>query len=459
VARPHGKEGKSMRKSMLAAAALAAAGMTIRGDPPLVSNVTLAQPEGTRLAVVAFVTDGAGIATFQFKTGGVDVVHSEVVRTVTGDINTLLSAGTHTFTWDAGRDFPERLVSNLTAEVTLWATNSPPPYCAVNLVADGGGRFPVRWYGKEGEVPFGAADGRWKKDWLLLRQIPSTEGGTVTLGSPGGEWGHQADEALRTVRITRPFYMGVYEVTQRQWENVAGATRSKPSWWNNTTDWEERPVEQVSYYEIRENASSNQDNPDIDWPGTTNHAVAADSFMGRLRAKTGDVLEFDLPTEAQWEYACRAGTTGPWNNGAGASNNDTDPNLAVLGRYQRNGGQTNTTGTTYANWPQSIDASKATATVGSYLPNAWGLHDMHGNVWEWCLDYYIASDDSLLGDDPSGPELAAGSARVRRGGSWGLGASDCRSARRRSYAPSSWSDGIGFRVAAVAAVWMSPVGD
>jgi formylglycine-generating enzyme required for sulfatase activity len=450
-----------MRKAMLAAAALAAAGTCARGDPPQVRNVTLAQPEGTRLAVVAYEALDAGIATFQFKTGGVDVCHSEVVRTVTGKISQLVGAGVHTFVWDAGRDFPEQVMSNLTAEVTLWSTNAPPVYCAVNLVADGGGQFPVRWYGKEAEVPFGAADSRWKKDWLLLRQVPSTGGATVTLGSPIGEWGREGGttgvpETERTVRITRPFYLGVYQVTQAQWERVG--TRSKPAYWNNTADWEERPVEQVSYYDVRENASNNQPNPDYTWPGQ-GHAVNPSSFMGRLRAKTDGILQFDLPTEAEWEYACRAGTTGPWNSGAGAANNDTDPNLALLGRYQRNGGQSNTVGTTYANWPQGIDASKATAKAGSYLPNAWGLYDMHGNVWEWCLDYYIASDASLLGDDPVGPELAAGSARVRRGGSWNNGASNCRSARRSSYAPSNRSNFFGFRVAAVAAAWVSPVGE
>jgi formylglycine-generating enzyme required for sulfatase activity len=372
----------------------------------------------------------------------VAVCHSEIVRSVSGGINRYLGAGAHSFTWDAGRDFPEHRVTNLSVEVTLWATNSPPPYCAVNLVADGGGQFPVRWYGKEPELPGGAAADRWKKDWLLLRQIPSTLDATVTLGSPGGEWSHLADEAAHSVSITRPFYMGVFEVTQRQWEMVG--TRSKPSYWNNTTDWEERPVEQVSYDDIRGATSSS---PAVNWP-QTGHDVLATSFMGILRAKTGWLLEFDLPTEAQWEYACRAGTTGPWNSGAGAVNNETDANLALLGRYQYNGGKNGTD-----DWPQNCLASNATAKAGTYLPNAWGLYDMHGNVWEWCLDWYAASDASLLGIDPEGP--LSGSARVQRGGSWKHGASNCRSARRLNNSSSSRSSFIGFRVVAVAEVWIT----
>jgi formylglycine-generating enzyme required for sulfatase activity len=283
----------------------------------------------------------------------------------------------------------------------------------------------------------------------------------VTLGSPGGEIARQSDETLRSVRITRPFYMGVYEVTQRQWEDIAGVSRSRPSFWNNAADWEERPVEQVSYYDIRENASSNGDNPGINWP-TTVHAVDAGSFMGKLRAKTGNVLAFDLPTEAQWEYACRAGTSGAWNNGTTITNGTSDANLNLLGRYQRDGGHilvgsTWTEPHTALGDRSAVTAEYATAKVGSYLPNAWGLYDMHGNVWEWTLDWYIASDVSLSGDDPQGPDT--GSARVRRSGCWSFGTETCRSARRANYLPSTQNYITGFRVAAVAAVWMPPVGE
>jgi formylglycine-generating enzyme required for sulfatase activity len=269
---------------------------------------------------------------------------------------------------------------------------------------------------------------------------------SVTLGSPDNEYLHQSDEALRSVRITRPLSMGVYPVTQRQWEIVG--TRSKPSNWNNTTDWEERPVERVSYYDIRENpAGLSSNDVVVDWPAN-GHTVRTDSFMGRLRAKTGGLLAFDLPTEAQWEYACRAGTTGPWNNGLGSANNETDPNLALLGRYQKIGGFINGT----VNPPANCFASNATAKVGSYLPNAWGLYDMHGNVWEWCLDYYTVDATILSGDDPVGPVLTVGSPRVLRGGSWDSGASYVRSARRLSFTPTTRFNITGLRVAAAAEV-------
>jgi formylglycine-generating enzyme required for sulfatase activity len=425
--------------------------------PPEVTNVTLAQPQGSRAAVVSYQTDGPGITTFQLKTNGVDILHAEAVRTVSGAINQHVGAGSHSFTWDAGRDIPERLVSNLTVEVKLWATNAPPTYCAVGLAGDA---FPVRWYGKEAEVPGGAADSRWKQDWLLLRQVPSTLGATVTLGSPTYETGRQAIETERFVRITQPFYMGVYEVTQRQWQNVG--TRSAPSKWNSATWRDERPVENVSYYNIRSSAAGNVAVAGFDWP-TNGHAVGPGSFMYVLRAKTGGLLEFDLPTEAQWEYACRAGTTGAWNNGTSSTNITSDANLGLLGRYSRNGGFFNTTNSTWVS-PDSaaalgsvaaVTTSNATAAVGSYLPNTWGLYDMHGNVFEWCLDWFTGDVSLLSGDDPVGPP--SGSDRMLRGGCWSYEASACRSAYRQSIRPDFLSNGsVGFRVAAPAAVGIAP---
>jgi len=411
-------------------------GVSVLANPPNVSNVTLLQPKGLRTAVVSYQTDGPGIATFQLKTNGVDICHSEVVRTVTGDINVFLSAGTYSFTWDAKRDFPEQLLSNLTVKVTLWATNNPPQYCAVNLVEQNG-QYPVRWYGKETEVPFSVNHNWWKRDWLLLRKIPSTEGQFVAIGAPPGEVGRDNTRDIqRSIRITKPFYMGVFAVTQRQWEMIYG---DRPSHFNNPNCYEERPVERVTFNSVRGTAEAG-----FDWPNN-GYAVAPTSFMGLLRARTGGILEFDLPTEAQWEYACRAGTYGAWNNGTDIANATSDPNLDLLGRYRYNVG--------YLNAGASVPAAgctdeNGTAKVGSYLPNAWGLYDMHGNVWEHTLDWLVSSGGtpSLAGDDPAGP--LTGTARTCRGGGWSSSSGDCRSARRGSGAPSSVQNYIGLRVIA-----------
>ena len=419
-------------------------GAGVFANPPNVSNVTLIQPQGTRTAEVSYETDGPGIATFQFKTNGVDISHSEIVRTVTGDISKHIpAAGTYTFTWDAKRDYPEQVLSDLTVEVTLWATNNPPIYCAVNLVDN---PYAVRWYGKETEVPFGVNNSWWKKDWLLMRKIPSTEGEFVTIGAPPGELGRDNNrDVLRNVRFTKPFYMGVFQVTQRQWQIIYG---TRPSYFNNSACYEERPVEMVSYNNIRGSAGTT-----YNWPNN-GHAVAPTSFMGLLSSRTGNMLEFDLPTETQWEYACRAGTSGAWNNGTTITNTTSDANLSLLGRYQRNDGYVQD-GTSWEPPEQDCTDEHGSAKVGSYLPNAWGLYDMHGNMWEITLDWLITNgaDPSLAGDDPKGP--VSGSSRTCRGGGWSSLSGDSRSARRGSLSASTAANYYGLRVAATAEVFIA----
>jgi formylglycine-generating enzyme required for sulfatase activity len=151
--------------------------------------------------------------------------------------------------------------------------------------------------------------------------------------------------------------------------------------------------------------------------------VDANSFIGRIRAKTG--LSIDLPTEAQWEYACRAGTTSSYYNNGGNAESD----LSTLGRYD-------------GNLNDGRGGYSEHTKVGSYAPNAWGLHDMHGNVYEWCLDWYGSLTNS---SDPVGS--VSGSYRVRRGGCWYYGADSCTSSYRDYDSPSDHNLYYGFRLA------------
>jgi len=227
---------------------------------------------------------------------------------------------------------------------------------------------------------------------MKLALIPS---GTFIMGSPAGEALRDDDEGpQRRVTITKPFYMGIYEVTQAQYEAVTG---KNPSYFKGAKN----PVERVSWHDAVE-------------------------FCKALSGKTGQTVR--LPTEAEWEYACRAGTTKPFNTGRTISTDQAN--------YDGN--------FTYGNGRKGVYRKK-TVPVGIFGPNAWGLYDMHGNVWEWCSDWYADSYANAETDDPQGP--ASGASRVLRGGSWGIAPRYCRSANRSRNSPGAWGNYFGFRVA------------
>ena len=265
------------------------------------------------------------------------------------------------------------------------------PYCVIDLSAGPfAANYPVSYLDKPPAGGFNTDE--YKTTKLVLRQIDA---------------GSYQMRNTNTVTLTHPFYIGVFEVTQKQCELVTG---QNPSQYKGTM----RPVERISYTSIRGNSNG------TNWPSSS--AVDADSFLGKLRARTG--LKFDLPTEAQWEYACRAGTTHDYNNG-GSTTND----LVQLGRYSGNqsdgvGGYTN-----------------AHTTVGSYLPNAWGLYDMHGNALEWCLDWFGPLQS---GTDPKGASTGENN-RIFRGGGWKMDASSCTSFHRMFGTPKYGGD-RGFRL-------------
>lgn len=239
------------------------------------------------------------------------------------------------------------------------------------------------------EVPAGGWTDEYKGDKLVLRLVPA---GDFDMGSPEGEIGHNYmeesnNEPLHHVAISEPFYIGVFEVTQRQYGLVTGAYPSE-----HKGDF--RPVDRVSYDDIRGNANGSS------WP--EHGTVDANSFLGLLQSKTD--LNIDLPTEAQWEYACHAGMDSALNSGRDLENASDSRTLMRVGRYAFNQGD------------GKGDYGKGTTNVGSYEPNRWGIYDMHGNVAEWCLDWWspLSVADVI---DPAGPK--SGDFRVVRGGFFG----------------------------------------
>lgn len=274
-------------------------------------------------------------------------------------------------------------------------------------------------------APPGGWSDEYKTTKLVMRRIPA---GTFTMGGRAADYPSANDEDLHQVTLTKDFFIGIFEVTQKQWERVMG---NWPGFFTNATYRESRPVESVSYYDIRESTNNTHDAV-VDWP--SNSAVCPESFIGKLRTKTG-LTTLDLPTESQWEYACRAGTTTALNSGQNLTNTSSDAAMNVAGRYWYNGGMGHS---------QGGDTSVGTAKAGSYQANAWDVYEMHGGVNEWCLDWYWTYPDAAV-TDPAG--AATGSHRVLRSGSWNNSARFCRSANRSISSPNNLDNSHGFRVA------------
>ncbi|GAB4401903.1 MAG: hypothetical protein OHK0053_25200 [Microscillaceae bacterium] len=220
----------------------------------------------------------------------------------------------------------------------------------------------------------------------VVLEMVQIKGGTFMMGSPTSEPERESDETQHQVTL-RDFKMGKYEVSQAQWRAVMGSNPSR------FKDCDNCPVENVSWEDIQE-------------------------FLQKLNAMTGK--NYRLPTEAEWEYACRAGTTTPFYTGNNLTTDQANYDGNSKGQYRAK-----------------------TTPVGSFAPNAWGLYDMHGNVWEWCSDWYDEYS-STAQTNPEGP--ATGSYRVLRGGSWLYYASSCRSANRH-LTPTFRSSFNGFRLA------------
>lgn len=229
---------------------------------------------------------------------------------------------------------------------------------------------------------------------ITLIRVP---GGTFTMGSPAGEAGRGADETPHRVTLS-PFYLGATEVTQAQWARVMG--------WNHShhAGCPACPVEEVTYVDVQ-------------------------AFIGRLNAHTR-AIRFRLPTEAEWEFACRAGSTTPFSMGASISTSQAN----FDGDFPYNGA------------PRGANR-RATMPAASFPPNRWGFFDMHGNVWEWTADWYGAYPRNPV-HDPAGP--ASGTLHVIRGGSWAFDANSARCALRYTHAPRLRGYSLGFRLAATA---------
>lgn len=367
---------------------------------------------------VAVWFDGCGGAPTPFPV-------SRMIGSAFGDLPGISKIGFVFLGWFTEKDAGVQITSasvvpTVDEGVTLYAHwrsyDRAKKYCVVDLSGgENAEQYPISYLS---DVPQGGWTTEYKTTKLVLRMIDPRSFQVGNFGRAAWE-----SEYVSDVILTSPFYVGVFEITQRQWELVMG---TRPSYCANSSCYMMRPVESVSYEMVRGSDLGSK------WP--QNNGVDENSFMGRIRKKTG--LCFDLPTSVQWEYACRAGTKTDFNNGynyADGRGIDGRGWEEISERYEPP-----MPGRGYMG-----DLTEGTAAVGSYASNRWGLYDMHGNVCEWCLDW--AGEDIGSNVNPAGS--ATGEKRVSRGGSWMDREMNCRSDVVFSYLPTRADERIGFRLA------------
>ena len=411
--------------AVLSALSAAAVTPTVTVSPP-------SQDAVTRRFTASYTLSAPAVVTLEVLTNGQPVAASRVW----GDVNRYVTNDVGAIFWQPERDWPDNLLEEgtLSARVTAWPTNRLPDYMAINLIAPSN----VRFYASAAAVPGSVTNDRWKAEWLLMRKIPAA-GVEWNMGLAYGEKASQSADVPRLanspqVVLSEDYYLGVYEMTQGQFNLVTRRAReqyvrftfngSRVGLYGSALS----PAEGVSYKLLR--VGTNDPPFTVNWPETGHDVLGPNSLLQELRDRTG--IAFDLPTEAQWEFACRAGTKGARYD---------DAELGDLAWYG---------GNTVTNFP-GVTNPYRTFPVGLKKPNAFGLYDMYGNVAEWCLDWIdgTASYPGSYVVDPVGPLFAVESSnvgRVNRGGSCNQVAHIITS-WRRAKDPSTYTNyGNGFRL-------------
>ena len=367
------------------------------------------------MTVTYTLADGPAVVTFDVRTnvtgevwasiGGEPVVSGVLAG---GDVWKKVSGeGPFTIKWRT--DAWKGNAASVRAVVTAWPLDNPPDYMVADISACAKPNT-QRYYPGADFVPGGVlGDVRYRQTSLLMRKVMA-KGVTWTTGT---------SSSTTTVTLDDNYYMCVFEATKAQWGLIMGSYPASGGGYfafTNLAYREMRPIELASYNEIRTSGSASTYNAANDAPNSPHGS----SFLGKVRTRTG--LDFDLPTLAQWEYACRAG------HGEGFWGDGTPDTAAPPGRYTGNGGSNGSDATTDYN----CDPTRGTAICGSYPPNSWGIYDMHGNVYEFCTDTKSAS--------PTNPQ------KYKVGGSWRHGTSNAKASARNQEGAATQYNANGFRV-------------
>ena len=415
------------------------AGLTLMAAAaPTVTVTDVSFDAAVRKLTVNYSLSAPAVVTAEILTNGVPIGAANHAF-LFGDVNMFVEKTAGTIFWKPEREWATQLgAAELSARLTAWDRDDPPDYMIFDLSMTN----KVYYYTSAEAVPFGVTNRMYKMDMLVMRRIHAA-GAEFRMGADNSACGlgvvqtFTAQSIPHLVTLTNDFYMGIYEFTQGQYARITKTVKDTIASNMAAVPFAERmtyPLDGVSYESFRGGTAT------YSWP-VKGHQVSSSSPIGKLRTQTG-VDTFDYATDAQWEFACRAGTSSEVNTGVNLTNMYTDVRMDEVGWYKSNSTNVHT-------------GVSGTHEVGLKCPNAWGLYDMHGNVWEYVLDCY--SKDNYLSDgspvvEPVGATTAEAASsgysgyRTKRGGAYDQEARHCTSHRRNSVGPSGAATFNGHRV-------------